>query len=428
MSSSEVVDGNRPEVDLSIAGKQQVVTAEPQRRTLIFLRRLYLPLLSVLLTFLIGNWLAALSAQDVEQKMVEHTEHEMAPVAGLSTSAVAEAHTVLGATDLEPRRTHLLFLGDSQAFSRPDAPPGSLTSAQWLQVMLWRQDPNAVGVRVGAMPGMDVAEMLLRSIVAAEQQPRQADIVVVDLVLGELRELGIRNEMSSKMQSPAAQAALQSLVADNGDLPDAVKLLRPLLNSAGQTKSAIDQPLATRMEDALQRRADAWPFFAQREAVIRQALLGYAQWQHRLLHITSDTALPTPPVPYRTNLEMLELLMRYARSRGLHLVLFFGPVRDLRPNPDAPADLARMYRDATELCRRYGATCLNYSNVLPEGEQPEGLWAEYAANSRGAYSGLARQHDFYHFTEAGHKLLAEKLMSDAGPSFVQWSKPAGGQP
>jgi hypothetical protein len=427
MSSSEVADRNQREVDLSIAGKQQVVNAEPQWRALIFLRRLYVPLMSVLLTFLVGNWLAALSAQDVEQKMVEHTEREMAPVVGLSASAVAEAHTVLGATDLEPRRTHLLFLGDSQAFSRPDAPPGSLTSAQWLQVMLWRQDPNAVGVRVGATPGMDVAEILLRSIVAAEQRPRQADIVVVDLVLGELRELGIRNEISSKMQSSAAQSALQSLIADNNDLPDAVKLLHPLLNSA-QPKPVRDQPLAARMEAVLQQRAEAWPFFAQREAVVKQALLGYAQWQHRLLHITSDTAIPTPAVPYRTNLEMLELLMRYARSRDLHLVLFFGPVRDLRPNPDAPADLARMFRDATELCQRYGATCLNYSNALAEGEQPEGLWAEYAANSRGAYSGLARQHDFYHFTEAGHKLVAEKLMSDAGASFVQWSKQDGGQP
>jgi len=351
----------------------------------------------------------------------------MSPGAGLSASAVAEVRAMPSATDLQAHRIHLLFLGDSQAFSRPDAPSGSLTSAQWLQVMLWRQDPNAVGVRVGAMPGMDVGEMLLRSIVAAEQRPSQADIIVVDLVLGELRELGIRNEMSSGVDSPAAQSALQSLVAGNSDLPDAVKLLRPLLKTAQPPKPASDRPLATRVEDALQQRAGGWPFFAQREAVIRQGLLGYAQWQHRLLHITSDTAIPTPAVPYRTNLEMLELLMRYARSRNVHLVLFFGPVRDLRPNPDAPADLARMYRDVTELCQRYGATCLDYSNALPEGVQPEGLWADYAANSRGKYSGLARQHDFYHFTEAGHKLMAEKLMSDAGSSFVQWSKPAGGQ-
>jgi hypothetical protein len=271
---------------------------------------------------------------------------------------------------------------------------------------------------------MDVAEMLLRSIAAAEPRPRQADIIVVDLVLGELRELGIRNEISSSADAPAVRPVLQSLVASNADLPDAIKLLDPLLKRTEQPKPGA-KPLAARIEDALQERADAWPFFAQREAVIRQGLLRYAQWQHRLLHITSDTAIPTPAVPYRTNLEMLEMLMRYARSRNLHLVLFFGPVRNLRPNPDAPADLARMYRDVTDLCRRYGATCLNYSNALPEGEGPEGLWAEYAANSRGAYSGLARQHDFYHFTEAGHKLVAERLMSDAGSSFLQWSKQAG---
>ena len=215
---------------------------------------------------------------------------------------------------------------------------------------------------------------------------------------------------------------LKSLVARDGDLADAGKMLSPVMDTQdhGPSEKKAAPSLAGKMEDTLQRKADGWSLFQQRENLISLGLLRYAQWEHRLLHISSNTRIPTHAVPYRTNLQLLELLMRYARDRGVQLVLFFGPVRDLEPNPDSPADLARMHRDVGSLCERYAVICLDYSHAVRES-----LWADYARNQPGAFAMMAGQHDFYHFTEAAHKSLAEKLVSDAGGRILQWSTQAG---
>ncbi len=420
MVTLQVENPDRTEKTLTSADTQ---TPAPQKIWVRVLRRGYVPLMSLLLTALVGHWLAGIAERNVEQKAEERSERQtVASVPGLSAADLAETQFVLNPNDAPAMRTQLLYLGDSQVFSRPDAPPGALNTAQWLQVLLSRQDDHAVRVRIGASPGTDIPEMLLKAVAASEQNPRRDDIIVADLALAEFRDLGVRSEIQAAADPPVVNSDLKSLVSGNPDLADANKMLSPVLSAQqqGPSEKKAAPSLADRMEDTLQRKADKWSLFQQRENLIGLGLLRYAQWEHRLLHISSDTRIPTHAAPYRTNLQLLELLMRYARDRNIHLVLFFGPVRDLEPNPDAPADLARMHRDVGSLCERYAVTCLDYSHAVPES-----LWADYAANQRGAFAMMAGQHDFYHFTEAAHKSLAEKLVSDAGAQILQWSTQAG---
>jgi hypothetical protein len=401
---------------------------------LLMLRRAYVPVMAVLLTALAGNRLARVSARNIAEKNEELNEREaVASVPGLSPADVAETRAVLHPADSPAKRTQLLYLGDSQVFSRPDAPPGALNTAQWLQVLLSREDDQAVRVRIGASPGTDIPEMLLKIVAATEQQPRQADIIVADIALAELRDLGVRSEIAAMAGVPEVNSALRSLLSANPDLTDAEKTLGPVVDpqepesgekkadqSSSEGKSDdLAERLAERLEDTLQHKADGWSLFAQRENLVALGLLRYAQWEHRLLHITSDTRIPTPTMPYRTNLQVLDLLLRYAQSRNIHVILFFGPVRDRQPNPDAPGDLARMHRDVAALCERHSVTCLDYSHAVPED-----LWADYSATQRGAFAMMAGQHDFYHYTEEAHKTLAEKIVGDAGPEILQWSGPA----
>jgi hypothetical protein len=401
----------------------QLSTADPTPTWVLVLRRGYVAFMSLLLTVLVGNWLASVATRNVELKAEERSERQIvAPMPGMSPSDLLEAQAVLNPALAPATRAQLLYLGDSQVFSRPDAPPGALNTPQWLQIVLSRQDDRAMRVHIGASPGLNLPEMLLKTVAASQQQPRQDDVIVADLALAEFRDVGVRGEINSLASLPAVNSELKSLVSASADLPDAEKMLDPLLNPQEPSLGGkpADKSLADRMEDTLQGKAEGWSFFAQRENLVALGLLRYAQWEHRLLHITSDTRIPTHAEPYRTNVQTLELLMRYAQARGIHLILFLGPVRDLEPNPDWPADLARMHRDVTGLCEKYRVTCLDYSRVIPEDS-----WANYSPNQRGAFAMMAGQHDFYHFKEEGHKALAEKLFSDAGPQILQWSKQAG---
>jgi hypothetical protein len=399
--------------------------AAASARRMTALRRGYVVAMSLLLTVLAGNWLATVAGQNIYEKDEARTDRQfVAPAPGLSPADLAEGQAVLTPGEAPSTRAQLFYLGDSQVFSRPDAPPGALNSAQWLQILLARQDDRAVRVRIGASPGMDISEMLLKALSAAEQNPRQDDVIVTDLALAEMRELGVRAEITSLAAQPTVNSDLKSLISSNPDLRDADKTLEALLTPQQESGNpAADKSLAEKIEDTLQRKADSWSFFAQRENLVGLGLLRYAQWEHRLLHITADKRIPTHAEPYRTNVQLLELLMRYAQARDMHLVLFFGPVRSIEPNPDDPDDLERMHRDVLRLCERYSATatCLDYSHLIPEG-----MWAEYSSNQRGAFALMAGQHDFYHYTEAAHQALAEKIVSDAGSKILQWSnQPAG---
>jgi len=417
------------EVTGEVPGNVAGVSAKPSAASqtwLLALRRAYVPAMALLLTVLVGNWLAGVAARNVEQKTEALNQREaVTSFPGLSPADVAETRAVLHPADAPAKRLQLLYLGDSQVFSRPDAPPGALNTPQWLQVLLSRQDDQAVRVRIGASAGTDIPEMLLKTVAAAEQRPRQDDIIVADIALAELRDLGVRSEINSLAGQPEVNSALRALISYNPDLADANKMLGPVVSpqapEPGNKKAdeSLTDGLADRMENALQRKAEGWSLFAQRENLVTLGLLRYAQWEHRLLHITSDSRIPTPTAPYRTNLQMLELLLRYARTRDIHVILFFGPVRDLQPNPDAPEDLARMRRDVNAICERYSVSCLDYSHAVPEG-----LWADYSTHQRAAFAMMAGQHDFYHYTDEAHKTLAEKLVADAGPEILQWASPA----
>jgi lysophospholipase L1-like esterase len=136
-----------------------------------------------------------------------------------------------------------------------------------------------------------------------------------------------------------------------------------------------------------------------------QVALGYYEWRNRVLGITTASARPVPESSYRASLEMIELALRYAQSSRIQVVLYLSPIRPIQPNPNLPSDVARFRRDVPALCRRYGVKCLDYLDLVPEA-----LWTNYPDDAVGAEG----QRDFAHFTGAAHKLLAEKLMADAG--------------
>src|SRR5208282_1016769 len=160
------------EVTGEVPGNVAGVSAKPSAASqtwLLALRRAYVPAMALLLTVLVGNWLAGVAARNVEQKTEALNQREaVTSFPGLSPADVAETRAVLHPADAPAKRLQLLYLGDSQVFSRPDAPPGALNTPQWLQVLLSRQDDQAVRVRIGASAGNDIPAMLLKTVAAAE--------------------------------------------------------------------------------------------------------------------------------------------------------------------------------------------------------------------------------------------------------------------
>jgi hypothetical protein len=152
--------------------------------------------------------------------------------------------------------------------------------------------------------------------------------------------------------------------------------------------------------------------FAHRSDLQNRIGLGFYALRNTLLSINSESARPVPESSYRASLELLEMALRYAQAKGIHVVLYLAPIRSVQPNPNVPADVVKFRRDVPALCRRYGAVALDYVDLVPEN-----LWTNYSDD---IISG--GQRDYAHFTGAAHKLVAEKLITDLGPQLKTWAR------
>lgn len=399
----------------------------PRRRIALFIGRSYVPVVSVLLALLVGNWLAKSYAVDPlmaaqNQRIRFQQGGELLPAGSLSAEEARLAEAVLDKDGTgDKQRTGLLYIGNSQSLAIMDQQPGDIITPQWLQILLARQTDLAarsIHVQLGSLPNITATESLIKLIAAGGQSPRQIDMLLAATVLEEFRGLGVRDEVAAALESSTAKADLVSLVQSNPDLTLARKALEPFINPESKHPTAADNAaskdsVAETVEQRLQAAAEKMPLFAERQNLQMAVDLTYNAWRDRLLGITSSTARPVPDSSYRATLELIELALRYARSKNIEAVFYLAPMRlGVQPNPNLPSDVARFRRDVPALCNRYGVTCLDYVDLIPEN-----LWTNYP--DEGAIAG---QRDFAHFTGAAHKKLAEQLIADLDPQLTRYAQ------
>lgn len=389
-------------------------------QVILAVRRAYVPVAAIALVLLVGNWLAntyafdPLTAAQNQRIRFQKGGDLSSTRGGLTAREVELAEGVIEEKSPTPGdQVELLYVGNSQVLAIMDGQPGDIITPQWLQILLAREygpGRKEIDVRLAAFPNLTLTELVIKLVAAGERSPRKPDILLAAAILEEFRGLGVRDEIASALESPITRAGLTGVLDGNPDLPAARKAIEPFMNSAskasaiaGDTSSAS---FAAAVERRLQASAERAPLFAKRQNLHVALNLTYNAWRDRLLGITSSAARPVPAASYQASLELLEMALRYARSKNIQTVFYLAPMRlGVQPNPNLPAAVTRFRRDVPELCRRYGALCLDYVDLIPEA-----LWTSYPDDG----GGLTAQRDFAHFTGAAHKLLAERLVTDIG--------------
>ncbi len=381
-----------------------------------FAKTAYVVVVSLGLVFLLARWFNGEGAVDpLRAAQNSRIRFQTSGEASRSYSNLTPNEISLAESVLEKQRhvdgthTELLYVGNSQTIAVMDQAPGDMISPQWLQVFLARSNAHQdVQVNVGSLPNLSAPELLIRLVAAGEASPRQVDVLVASVVLEEFRGLGVRDEVAAEGNAETVKTRIRSLVEQNGDLTSVSTSLQSLLKSNSSssinlTSSQADSSFAKRLETNLENFAERSSLFAKRDDMRVQVSLGFHECRNRLLGITSSSARPVPEASYRASLELLELAFRYARAKNIKVLVYLAPIRPVQPNPNLPADVAKFRRDVPELCNRYAIKCLDYVDLIPEN-----LWTNYPDDATGS----GGQRDFAHFTGAGHKLLAEKLVTD----------------
>ena len=189
------------------------MTNSPTIGIALFKRRSYVPVVSVLLTLLVGNWLADTYAFDpMTAAQNQRIRFQKGGDLSLAVSGLTAPEADLAEAVLEDKRANdsnraeLLYVGNSQVLAIMDQRPGDIITPQWLQVLLARQNDRSgtppIDVHLAAYPNITLTELLIKLVTAGEQLPRQADILLAAAVLEEFRGLGVRDENGAGLEPP----------------------------------------------------------------------------------------------------------------------------------------------------------------------------------------------------------------------------------
>jgi hypothetical protein len=373
------------------------------------------PVVSLALVYFVGAfWMQGAAfdpntaAQNPRIRFAETADPKLANlppnVAALASAVVDPNRSAL------PGHLQLLFLGNSQNLAIMDWTPGDLTTPQWLQVEFAEEWKTPVDVRVGSLPNMTPTEYLIRLVAAGEHDPTQVDVLLLMTVLEEFRDLSVRSDVAQQAADPAIRKAIEDLLAANPDLPLARQALEPLLggSEAATSGDAPPESVAASIETAVQDSLNRIPLFRERESLLGSIYVRYYDWRNRLLGISSSSTRRVPDDEYQASMQLLELCLKYAESNGSLPIVYLTPLRPVQPNPNLPADVARYKTDVKQMCADADVTCLDYSNLVPEG-----MWTNYPDQPE--------SRDFAHFTGPAHKLVADRLWQDAVPIIRKWA-------
>lgn len=347
----------------------------------------------------------------------------LTPLAGVQGEPTKATAAILAELPANHRDSlSILYIGNSQTMAIMDMEPGDRIVPAWLVELLndGRGD-EPFAVRLASEANLTMSELLIKSIVAALEPSRRPDVEIVGIVLDGLRWVEARAELVTLAGSPAVREHVRRALAAGPPLPAAARSLETLARSDGTAARAERDDATTRRDeraiDRAERRLQRWSetnitLFGARRNLLGAINLKYTELRNWAFGFRTTTKRPIAPALYATNLELIELTLRFLHQQGIRAVFYVAPIRPRDPGPYVAEDVERFRRELARLCERYGAVYADYTRVIPGN-----LWTNYPDSDR---SGVGGQPDFAHFTGRAHRQLAERLAADIGPRLRTW--------
>jgi hypothetical protein len=324
----------------------------------------------------------------------------------------------------------ILFIGNSQSYAIMDYSPGDQCMITSLSDMLnggTETETAQFPVRYSSLANVRMTEVLVKSVNGVTDAQHRPDVVLVGIVLDGLRVLEARSDIAQTAGTSSVPRELTNLAEGSPEFPLAIPAVKTLATGP-ETQTGAPQSQATTgqkgrlnaaaTEDRLQAKLDrAVPLFEKRQDIYAFLVRLYETQRNTFLRIDTSSRRPIAPATYQTNLQLIEMTLKYLREHNVHAVLYFAPIRPVEPNPYDPADISRFRQDFSALCARQSALCLDYSNLVPEG-----MWTVYQDNEP---TGKTGQRDYAHFTARAHQKVAAQLTTDLLPHLRQWLSEKG---
>ena len=188
-----------------------------------------------------------------------------------------------------------------------DRQPGDLTTPQWVQVILAREDADGHTpmVVLGSLPNLSMPEFLVRLIAANDSPNGRVNAVILCVTLRQWRGLVVRPSELKLPQQVRVEADIRRLITINPDLADGDAAIIGALTSAhAEENVSSDWTGDIRFSDQTEHDLDAWfnshlPLFGIRSQLRARIGVLFGTWRNRIFRITTASPRPVPANTYR---------------------------------------------------------------------------------------------------------------------------------
>lgn len=222
------------------------------------------------------------------------------------------------------------------------------------------------------------------------------DVVVVGLVFDDMREFGVRSDVSNVLTDPIVFGALNETSTGKAIIKTSEKVL-DVKDEFGGLNNTQQNKTERFLNLKLASVSESW----DRRPYLR-GLLFNAMYKVRnhVFNINPSTKRKIIRPRYADNWAALEQLIESHGSRGTKVVLYIAPIRDDVEAPYVFEEYEKFKIDVETLAARKKAIFRNYEAIVPAV-----FWG--VKDSTGLAN--APELDFMHFQQGGHKILSSAI-------------------
>jgi len=221
--------------------------------------------------------------------------------------------------------------------------------------------------------------------------------LVLPVVFDDMRDTGIRPQLSAALSAPEVAARLKyteigrTLLANHGDYDAAGNDMAALKETVQETSEQL-------LNDQLESVSSIW---ASRSDLRNMFMISLYQFRNWVFGISASSTRKLIPGRYVANKEALQAILERADAADIDVLMYVVPLRDDAKIPYDLEEYKRFKDDMQMLAQSHNTVLANLESLVP-GE----LWGTKESTT---LSGEARELDFMHFQAGGHALLANAL-------------------
>lgn len=287
--------------------------------------------------------------------------------------------------------TAALWLGNSQLHAVNQLQPGQENSPPILFRLLHKKNIDLITF---SQPNASIQEHYVLFEYLRSRLP--ISLLILPVVFDDLREAGIRSEISSAFQDKNTVTALQRTAIGRAILDQFNKKSQLAVSDKG-TVTTLQERSEAAISGWLGKKSRLWSL---RPEIRGQFLITLYLIRNTVFGIKATSKRHVIPGRYQANIAALEAIVDSAKAANVRVLLYIVPLRDDGEIPYEQKEYQGFKGEMMVLAKNKKIAYKDLEHLVPSQ-----YWGAKASTSMKEELEI----DFMHFQAQGHKLLADSL-------------------